>query len=360
MELLERVRTIPGNECLTLGRLNNWFIRHRSSGLATKERWSYKDTPTPVENSLPGMLPHMRLVDDDSICAYPLRVCVSATVADGLGTMRRVVFPKLTPMQLQQLQVLYRHRPEPADGVITFWATRLHADREEVAAWIQYQQEKAKKPAPRPVETTSVTIPESGPSSSPTESPSAQIHLPTPTKSPSPIRSPQMRMHSLPPIAVKVEESDEGFSSNPVSYSASPVMLHPSVSFPEPGPVDRLMHLPSVGGKVVDTIHHESHDLCRGHAAIGQGPTQEPTQEPKQMPRTMDPLLTRSLRDALEAPSSKGCERPSTVSEFVASFGPCKERIKRFLRLLESGQLKQVGWDPGQCIRRLALHITDC
>jgi hypothetical protein len=122
------------------------------------------------------------------------------------------VFPKLTSMHLQQLRVLHKKRPEPAEGIITFWANRLNADRAEVAAWIQYQQEKAKakEEASESPDLGSRHFGSTSASVSPILSKLARPHLPTPAKS----ASPETRMPSLPPIAVKMEESGSQTSSS--------------------------------------------------------------------------------------------------------------------------------------------------
>lgn len=141
------------------------------------------------------------------------------------------VFPKLTPTHLQQLRVLYRKRTDPSEGIITFWADRIKADRTEVAAWIQYQQEKAKENnVSATPESPDLTLRElAGDSVSPTIAEFPRPHLPTPAKSLSPSISPRTRVPSLPPIAVKLEDPRQCLS--PVfEWSLGTPSLLPTVS----------------------------------------------------------------------------------------------------------------------------------
>lgn len=144
------------------------------------------------------------------------------------------VFPKLNGTQRWQLRSLYRKRPEPTDAMIAFWAIRLAVDESEVLAWIRYQQEKAKE------EEACATTPDSpdiplrqlaGERGSESASPIfPRPHLPTPAKSPT--TSPQTRMPSLPPIAVKVEEPRQCVS--PVSSLGTPTFLFNPRHSPSP------------------------------------------------------------------------------------------------------------------------------
>ena len=156
--------------------------------------------------------------------------------------MRFVVFPSFTPTQLQQLQQLYRNRPNPTEGVIAFWATRLKADGGEVAEWIQYQQEKAKEsPAPA---APFAGVSDRTPSLSPTD-PFSRTHLPTPAKSPSPNhQSPGARNPSLPPVAVKVEDQGQQYSPSPVA-TWGPVMSYPEERLTSAAPITRRPELVS-------------------------------------------------------------------------------------------------------------------
>ena len=110
---------------------------------------------------------------------------------DARECMRFVVFPSFTPTQLHQLQQLYRNRSNSAEGVITFWKTRLKADREEVAACIEYQRETTKgqpaRAAPAAIasdHTPSLSL------TSPTD-PFVRTHLPTRAESPSANKLPE-------------------------------------------------------------------------------------------------------------------------------------------------------------------------
>ncbi|KAI9568788.1 hypothetical protein HD554DRAFT_2095683 [Boletus coccyginus] len=182
--ILATLRTIPGNEAFTLQKLSSWFARHRNpSG----------DPLTPV------------LLDDDTI-----------------------LFPKLTPTHLQQLRVLYKKRADPSEGIITFWAERIKVEREEVAAWIQYQQEKAKENGigthPESPDIPLRQLVSESANVSPTASAFPRPHLPTPANSLSPTISPQTRLPSAPPIAVKEEPRQ---SLSPVSSFTSPSLSAP-------------------------------------------------------------------------------------------------------------------------------------
>ncbi|KAL4079245.1 hypothetical protein J3A83DRAFT_1057575 [Scleroderma citrinum] len=216
-KILERVRAIPGNESCTFEKITCWFQRHRNPAhtIRVPGRECSIGTQSPVEAT-----PALRFVDDDSI-----------------------LFPKLTPTQLHQLQVLYKSRPDPAAGVITFWATRLNADREEVAAWILYQREKAKGPPAPPV----VEVTDHMSSLSPTDASFVRTHLPTPAKSPSPTRSPNLRFPSLPPIAVKMEESGQEHPRSPVAaHKLSSAIISPADCLTNVAPMIRRPEEPAV------------------------------------------------------------------------------------------------------------------
>lgn len=174
-DLLAAVCAIPGNERATLDKLANWFARHR----ATRARHR-----TPV---LPG---------DESIRASPL--------SPPSSTHPRAVFPKLTP-HLHQLRVLYQQTRHPTEGIVAIWAKRFGVDQEEITAWIEYQQEKAKVSA-SPVSPVAA---------------SPHPHLPTPAKS----LSPQARMPSLPPIAIKEEPDTRPVLEGLPPLSRQPVRL---------------------------------------------------------------------------------------------------------------------------------------
>ena len=175
--ILASLHAIPGNEKYTLHSLAAWFSRHRN--------------PSPV------------LLNDETIReSPPPHTC---------PTHPSAVFPKLTPVHLQQLRVLYRKNPNPSEGIVTFWAGRISAERAEIAAWIQYQQEKEKETPESPDIPLRDLV-----SASPTAFEFPRTHLPTPAES----LSPQTRMPSLPPIAVKVEDFR---CLSPVSSFAAPL-----------------------------------------------------------------------------------------------------------------------------------------
>ncbi|KIM64008.1 hypothetical protein SCLCIDRAFT_678946 [Scleroderma citrinum Foug A] len=215
-QLLERIHAIPGNESFTFDKISSWFARHRNPAHSVRRReWSattgHKDATSPTDAT-----PVLRFADDDSI-----------------------LFPSFTPIQLHQLQQLYRNRPDPAEGVITFWATRLKADREEVAAWIEYQRETTKgQPAPASIASdhTSSLSP-----TSPTD-PFSRTHLPTPAKSPPPNKYPDMRHPSLPPVAVKIEESGQ-YSPSPATPGSANI-----------SPVDRLTNVTPITRKPEEAL----------------------------------------------------------------------------------------------------------
>ncbi|KAH7883236.1 hypothetical protein F5I97DRAFT_1903455 [Phlebopus sp. FC_14] len=291
LQLLAKVQAIPGNDAFTLDKLASWFNRHRNPAHAASRA---KDRHSPMEET-----PIPRFVDDDSI-----------------------LFPKLTPTHLAQLQGLYRKRPEPAEGIITFWATRLNADRDEVAAWIQYQQVKARAAAV----ATSPTS-ESASPTTPTMFP--KPHLPTPAMSMSPPHSPEMRMHSLPPIAVKMEGSRRSESPPTMGPVVSPPVAHKS-SFP-------LMPLTSQTTSIsanlppVARLHH---------------PAPQPKIPLKSPP---DAQLMGHLRNSmLQDIATSERIPPSTAEEFDARFRPYERSIQSFVQNVESGRLKHLGWDASQ------------
>jgi hypothetical protein len=162
--VLASLHAIPGNESYTLQSLAAWFARHRNPSGAS----SAHVAGAPV------------LLNDETI-----------------------LFPKLTRVHLQQLRVLYKRDTTPSDGIISFWAGRIGAERAEIEAWIQYQQEKAKEHDSPDIPLKQL-VGESA--SSPTAPEFSRHHLPTPSESLSPSTSPLTRMPSLPPIAVKVED----------------------------------------------------------------------------------------------------------------------------------------------------------
>ncbi|KAF8554929.1 hypothetical protein OG21DRAFT_1484291 [Imleria badia] len=288
--ILASLRSITGNESFTMPKLTNWFARHRN----------------PSDDSNVSVL-----LDDETI-----------------------LFPKLTRMHLQQLRILYKKRADPSEGIIHFWAERIKADKDEIVAWIQYQQEKAKEDVRASPESPEIPLKQlvgdsGSPSVSPTVSEFPRPHLPTPAKSPS--ISPHTRMPSLPPIAVKVEESRQCVS--PVSSLNTPFLstiprpenrAQPSEpraleGFP---PLLRLLHTT----KLVPVATSVPNALLR----VGGQPHRRD--------------LEASIRDSLR-PHAPPSEPPRTVDEFAAKFESVESMIDAFIKKYDSGQLVRLGWD---------------
>ncbi|KAF8141183.1 hypothetical protein EV363DRAFT_1307328 [Boletus edulis] len=288
-DILAALRTIPGNDAFTMQRLTSWFARHRNpSG----------DLHTPV------------LVDDETI-----------------------LFPKLTPMHLQQLRVLYKKRIDPSESIIIFWADRIKAERAEVAAWIQYQQEKAKEDDVRampespdiPLQQLVGDLVSDSASVSPTVSEFPRPHLPTPAKSPS--ISPQTRMPSLPPIAVKVEEPRQCLS--PVSSLGTPSILNPRPS---------IYPYPNEQRSPLDVFPPLTRHLFQAAKLSPLGTTVPNTGGPNKTLRT-------SIRDSLQPDAIPSEQPPRSVDEFAAKFAKVENMIEAFMKKYESGQLVGLGWD---------------
>ncbi|KIJ66028.1 hypothetical protein HYDPIDRAFT_151809 [Hydnomerulius pinastri MD-312] len=306
-----------------------------------------------------------------------------------------IVFPKLTPTHLDQLRVLYKKRPDPAEGIITFWANRLGADREEVKAWIEYQQEKAKAeaaeeatgtgssmspmtpyPTPHfPYPGASYPGPSRGPSEalagtsvSPTVAQVPRAHLPTPAKSASPSRSPEMRMPSLPPIAVKVEAGEGGSEvTSPalVSELGSPMLPRGMVVPSQRGPpVFGRYPAGAVGGAGDDVLMGASpftranvsgwtprcgQDLQLQHPPaprLGTPPAPKPKPKPTPTDLLFEALRTCQKDSANADASGSGGEPPRTLDELEERFKPFERRIDSFVGRVERGELVRFGWDP--------------
>ncbi|KIJ15549.1 hypothetical protein PAXINDRAFT_99424 [Paxillus involutus ATCC 200175] len=313
-DILESVQAIPGNESFTFEKLTSWFSRHRNPAHAPHLRTGGlgMGAASPVVADEGGeRAPRGRMfVDDDSI-----------------------LFPKLTSMHLQQLRVLHKKRPEPAEGIITFWANRLNADRAEVAAWIQYQQEKAKakEEASESPDLGSRHFGSTSASVSPILSKLARPHLPTPAKS----ASPETRMPSLPPIAVKMEESGSQTSS---SFGPPTLLLQrPSSS----------LHFPRYEGSVLAGLP----PLKRGLRIMEHPPQPEQRAESQSLQRpparpSPNALLVASIRNSSRSGKEVGEKAPATADDFASRFEPIEKQISGFIKKLEGGQLASLGWDP--------------
>ncbi|KAF9228455.1 hypothetical protein BS17DRAFT_339600 [Gyrodon lividus] len=309
-DILASVQAIPGNEYFTFEKLTSWFSRHRNPAHAPPYvRTGREGLGARAASADEEMAPGGRmLVDDDSI-----------------------LFPKLTPMHLRQLRVLYKKRPDPAQGIITFWANRLNADRAEVLAWIQYQQEKAKEEAMagtlespdlplRQFTSTSASV-------SPRLPKLARPHLPTPAKS----VSPETRMPSLPPIAVKVEES--GLPTTSFGLPTS-LLQRPSSSsfmpFPKYEGCSMLAGLPP--------LRRDSHTM--------HPPQPEHQAESQSLLRPRpNALLAASLRNSSQLGQDVDEKPPTTAEDFASRFAPVEKQINVFMQKLEGGQLARLGWD---------------
>ncbi|KAF8841688.1 hypothetical protein BDN67DRAFT_492714 [Paxillus ammoniavirescens] len=313
-DILESVQAIPGNESFTFEKLTSWFSRHRNPAHAPphlRTGGSGMDAASPVVADEGGSrAPGGRmLVDDDSI-----------------------LFPKLTSMHLQQLRVLYKKRPDPAEGIITFWANRLNADKAEVAAWIQYQQEKAKEEASESPDLGSRHFGSTSASVSPTLSKLARPHLPTPAKS----VSPETRMPSLPPIAVKVEESGSQAST---SFGPPTLLLQ--------RPPSSSVNFLGYEGSVLAGLP----PLSRGPRIMERSPQPEQRAESQSLQRpparpSPNALLVASIRNSLRSGNEVDEKAPATAKDFASRFEPIEKQINGFIKKLEGGQLASLGWDP--------------
>ena len=196
--------------------------------------------------------------------------------------------------------MLHRKVHDPAEGVITFWAKRINADRDEVAAWIEYQQEKTKE--------------QESPDVSPTVSEFPRPHLPTPAKS----LSPQTRMPSLPPIAIKVEDKQ----------SVS--------SFDLPKPPERSQAV------------HRQVSLCARPDDLMFSHTKPPHL-----------TLEQSIRESLQSHISPSESPPRTLDEFAAQFERIEHMIDSFMQKYSNGQLAPLGWDSSEtlCPHKLPMLI---
>jgi len=270
--ILASIHSIPGNEWYTTQRLSSWFARHRN--------------PSP-SSALP-----LAAVDEETI-----------------------LFPKLTPKHLQQLRLLYKKRTDPAENIITFWAERINADRHEVIAWFQYQQEKAKGNQCHQSTPDSPDIPlqqlvrdldGSEGCASPTVLTRPRTHLPTPSQSPS--ESPHERMPSLPPIAVKLEEPRQCLS--PISL-VTPISAHPL------------------------------HALRPSHSTSFRAGAQ--------LSRDSSRLFAATVRKSLRDNPAQNDPPPKTPDEFAAKFVTFEKMIDAFMEKHKSGQLARLGWDPNVC-----------
>ncbi|KIL00885.1 hypothetical protein PAXRUDRAFT_463891 [Paxillus rubicundulus Ve08.2h10] len=357
-DILESVQAIPGNESFTFEKLTSWFSRHRNPAHApphVRTGVSGTGAASPlIADEARQRAPGGRiLVDDDSICGWSFSSFLPSTRIYARGTTKpcsyekrkqqkdscgnceiETVFPKLTSMHLQQLRVLYKKRPDPTEGIITFWANRLNADRAEVAAWIQYEREKAKEGASESPDLGSRHFGSTSASVSPTFPNSARPHLPTPSKS----ASPEMRRPSLPPITVKVEESGSQMSTSFVSPTL--LVQRPSSS---------SMHFPSYESPVLTELP----PLKRGAHAMQHPPQPEQQAESQSQQRppawaSQNALLVASIRNSSRSGKEVDEKAPATAEDFVSRFGPIEKQINGFINKLEGGQLASLGWDPSE------------